>query len=147
MGRADDKGEGIIITTHSELQFYLSLLNQQLPIESQYIGKLADNLNAEIVLGTVQNARSVESQQEEHRTFADDDKKESKQRTSRIDSGRGGGAVGAISGLQGAHAIAEKLADGPEPETRKCDTEQARQHRDYLPNTHTHARSTLTRTL
>lgn len=59
MGRADDKGEGIIITTHSELQFYLSLLNQQLPIESQYIGKLADNLNAEIVLGTVQNAHDA----------------------------------------------------------------------------------------
>ena len=57
MGRADEQGEGIIITTHSELQYYLSLLNQQLPIESQYIGKLADNLNAEIVLGTVQNAR------------------------------------------------------------------------------------------
>ena len=59
MGRADEQGEGIIITTHSELQYYLSLLNQQLPIESQYIGKLADNLNAEIVLGTVQNAREA----------------------------------------------------------------------------------------
>jgi len=56
VNRADDKGVGIIITTHSELQYYLSLLNQQLPIESQYIGKLADNLNAEIVLGTVQTA-------------------------------------------------------------------------------------------
>ena len=56
MGRADDKGEGIIITQHSELQYYLSLLNQQLPIESQFIKKLADNLNAEVVLGTVQNA-------------------------------------------------------------------------------------------
>ena len=29
MGRADEQGEGIIITTHSELQYYLSLLNQQ----------------------------------------------------------------------------------------------------------------------
>ena len=46
MGRADEHGEGIIITTHTELQYYLSLLNQQLPIESQYIAKLADNLNA-----------------------------------------------------------------------------------------------------
>ncbi|KND04164.1 ATP-dependent RNA helicase BRR2 [Spizellomyces punctatus DAOM BR117] len=60
LGRAgrpqfDTNGEGIIITTHSELQYYLSLLNQQLPIESQYISKLADNLNAEIVLGTVRN--------------------------------------------------------------------------------------------
>lgn len=38
---------------HSELQFYLSLLNTQLPIESQYIGTVPDNLNAEVVLGTV----------------------------------------------------------------------------------------------
>ncbi|KAF8970308.1 Sec63-domain-containing protein [Flammula alnicola] len=39
LGRAgrpqyDTFGEGIIITNHSELQYYLSLLNQQLPIES-----------------------------------------------------------------------------------------------------------------
>lgn len=57
----DTFGEGIIITTHQELQFYLSLLNQQLPIESQYIKKLADNLNAEIVLGTVQNVHEATS--------------------------------------------------------------------------------------
>ena len=31
------------------------LLNQQLPIESQFVSKLADNLNAEIVLGTIRN--------------------------------------------------------------------------------------------
>ena len=60
LGRAgrpqyDTKGEGILITNHSELQYYLSLMNQQLPIESQMIGKLADMLNAEIVLGSVQN--------------------------------------------------------------------------------------------
>ncbi|KAK2163706.1 hypothetical protein LSH36_75g12085 [Paralvinella palmiformis] len=64
LGRAgrpqyDTKGEGILITNHSELQFYLSLMNQQLPIESQFIAKLADNLNAEVVLGTVQNAREA----------------------------------------------------------------------------------------
>lgn len=58
LGRAgrpqfDTYGEGIIITTQSEVQYYLSLLNQQLPIESQFIRKLADNLNAELVLGTV----------------------------------------------------------------------------------------------
>eukprot|EP00743_Colponemidia_sp_Colp-15_P003837 GILK01004141.1.p1 GENE.GILK01004141.1~~GILK01004141.1.p1 ORF type:complete len:2133 (-),score=509.56 GILK01004141.1:241-6198(-) len=55
----DNEGEGIIITQHSELQFYLSLLNQQLPIESQFISQLADHLNAEIVLGTVQNVREA----------------------------------------------------------------------------------------
>ena len=51
----DTLGEGYVLTTHSELQYYLSLLNQQLPIESQLINKLPDMLNAEIVLGTVQN--------------------------------------------------------------------------------------------
>ncbi|KAG8908173.1 DEIH-box ATPase [Tulasnella sp. 403] len=60
LGRAgrpqfDTFGEGIIITNHSELQYYLSLMNQQLPIESQFVSKLADNLNAEIVLGNVRN--------------------------------------------------------------------------------------------
>ena len=49
------KGEAILITSHQEMQFYLSLNNAQLPIESQFISKLADNLNAEIVLGTVSN--------------------------------------------------------------------------------------------
>ncbi|KAK3060469.1 hypothetical protein LTS18_008484, partial [Coniosporium uncinatum] len=56
LGRAgrpqyDTFGEGIIITTQNEMQYYLSLLNQQLPIESQFMSKLADNLNAEVVLG------------------------------------------------------------------------------------------------
>jgi len=51
----DTYGEAIIITQHTELQYYLSLLNQQLPIESQFMSKLADNLNAEIVLGTIRN--------------------------------------------------------------------------------------------
>lgn len=60
LGRAgrpqyDTYGEGVIITNHSELQYYLSLMNQQLPIESQFVAKLTDNLNAEIVLGTIRN--------------------------------------------------------------------------------------------
>ncbi|CAD6191493.1 unnamed protein product [Caenorhabditis auriculariae] len=58
LGRAgrpqyDSKGKGILITNHSELQYYLSLMNQQLPVESQMIARLTDMLNAEIVLGTV----------------------------------------------------------------------------------------------
>ncbi len=53
----DTYGEGIIITGHSELQFYLSLFNTQLPIESQYVATIPDNLNAEVVLGTVQVGR------------------------------------------------------------------------------------------
>ena len=44
---------------HQELQFYLSLFNQQLPIESQFVQTIPDNLNAEIVLGTVQNIRDA----------------------------------------------------------------------------------------
>ncbi|KAL4451451.1 hypothetical protein ABPG75_007113 [Micractinium tetrahymenae] len=57
----DTFGEGIIITSHSELQFYLSLFNMQLPIESQYVQTVPDNLNAEVVLGTVQNIRDAAS--------------------------------------------------------------------------------------
>ncbi|GKC19573.1 DExH-box ATP-dependent RNA helicase DExH12-like protein, partial [Tanacetum coccineum] len=65
LGRAgrpqyDTYGEGIIITGHSEVQYYLSLMNQQLPIESQFVSKLADQLNAEIVLGTIQNAKEAQ---------------------------------------------------------------------------------------
>ncbi|KAF4517384.1 hypothetical protein B566_EDAN009812 [Ephemera danica] len=41
------------------MQYYLSLLNQQLPIESQMITKLPDMLNAEVVLGTVQNVKDA----------------------------------------------------------------------------------------
>uniref|UniRef100_A0A674I4Y8 Activating signal cointegrator 1 complex subunit 3 n=1 Tax=Terrapene triunguis TaxID=2587831 RepID=A0A674I4Y8_9SAUR len=64
LGRAgrpqyDTKGEGILITSHGELQYYLSLLNQQLPIESQMVSKLPDMLNAEVVLGNVQNAKDA----------------------------------------------------------------------------------------
>ncbi|OAF66385.1 hypothetical protein A3Q56_05891 [Intoshia linei] len=55
----DVKGEGIMLTNHSELQYYLSLMNQQLPIESQFIAKLADNLNAEIVLGTIEDVHDA----------------------------------------------------------------------------------------
>lgn len=59
LGRAgrpqyDSEGEGIILTQHSELQYYLSLTNLQLPVESQLIKTLPDHLNAEVVLGTVQ---------------------------------------------------------------------------------------------
>ncbi|KAI1345118.1 Sec63 Brl domain-containing protein [Xylariaceae sp. FL0016] len=60
LGRAgrpqyDTYGEGIIITSQNEMQYYLSLLNQQLPIESQFASKLVDNLNAEVVLGNVRS--------------------------------------------------------------------------------------------
>lgn len=59
LGRAgrpgyDRTGEGIIITAHSELNYYMSLINAKLPIESQFMAKLADSLNAEVSLGTIQ---------------------------------------------------------------------------------------------
>ncbi|KAJ1680235.1 Pre-mRNA splicing [Spiromyces aspiralis] len=64
LGRAgrpqyDTFGEGVLITTHSELQYYLSLLNQQLPIESQLASRLPDLLNAEIALGTVRSRQDA----------------------------------------------------------------------------------------
>ena len=56
LGRAgrpqfEDSGLGIIITQHGQLSHYLGMLTHQIPIESQFISKLVDNLNAEIVLG------------------------------------------------------------------------------------------------
>ncbi|KAG2291595.1 hypothetical protein Bca52824_038264 [Brassica carinata] len=56
LGRAgrpqyDQSGEGIIITGHSELQYYLSLMNEQLPIESQFISKLADQMLRRLATG------------------------------------------------------------------------------------------------
>ena len=64
LGRAgriiyDTKGEGIIITSYQELKYYLSLLNQQLPIESQFITQMADQLNAEVVLGSIMNVKDA----------------------------------------------------------------------------------------
>ena len=51
--RYDKCGEGVIITSQDEIQFYLAILNQQLPIESQLMARLADIINAEIVLGSI----------------------------------------------------------------------------------------------
>jgi pre-mRNA-splicing helicase BRR2 len=47
------------MTSYQELKFYLSLNNMQLPIESQFIGSLADQLNAEIVLNSVLNLKDA----------------------------------------------------------------------------------------
>ncbi|CAA6657392.1 unnamed protein product [Spirodela intermedia] len=55
----DKSGEGIIITTHDKLAHYLRLLTSQLPIESQFISALKDNLNAEVALGTVTNVKEA----------------------------------------------------------------------------------------
>ncbi|KAK2078632.1 hypothetical protein QBZ16_003472 [Prototheca wickerhamii] len=55
----DTFGEGIILTTHAELAFYVSLFNTQLPVESQFVGTLPDNLNAEVVLNNVGSLRDA----------------------------------------------------------------------------------------
>lgn len=62
LGRAgridyDEKGEGVVITSHVQLRYYLSLLNTQLPIESQFLSQLADHLNAEVSLGNIATLR------------------------------------------------------------------------------------------
>ena len=48
-----DTGIGFICTTHDKLNHYLSAVTAQQPIESRFSGRLVDNLNAEISLGTV----------------------------------------------------------------------------------------------
>ncbi|CAI5948100.1 unnamed protein product [Closterium sp. NIES-64] len=55
----DSSGEGIIITAHNQLAHYLRLMTHQLPIESQFVAMLKDNLNAEVVLGTVTNVKEA----------------------------------------------------------------------------------------
>ncbi|CAL9109847.1 unnamed protein product [Musa acuminata var. zebrina] len=55
----DKSGEGIILTTHDKLAYYLRLLTSQLPIESQFISSMKDNLNAEVALGTVTNVKEA----------------------------------------------------------------------------------------
>lgn len=48
-------GTGILCTTSDRLSHYLAAITQQHPIESQLMSRIADNLNAEIALGTVTN--------------------------------------------------------------------------------------------
>ena len=57
----DTSGEGIIITAHDKLQFYLQMLTHTVPIESSFIKALPDHLNAEVVSGTVTNLREAVS--------------------------------------------------------------------------------------
>ncbi len=46
-------GVGIIITVHDQLARYINSILSQVPIESQFMQRIADNLNAEVSLGTV----------------------------------------------------------------------------------------------
>ncbi|XP_034488754.1 activating signal cointegrator 1 complex subunit 3 [Drosophila innubila] len=55
----DKSGVGTIITSYDKLNHYLSLLTNQFPIESNFVQCLADNLNAEIGLGTICNVEEA----------------------------------------------------------------------------------------
>jgi activating signal cointegrator complex subunit 3 len=55
----DKAGEGIIITQQATVSRYLAMLTHQIPIESQYIKSLSDNLNAEVTAGTVTNVKEA----------------------------------------------------------------------------------------
>lgn len=60
LGRAgrpgyDKEGEGIIITDQSKVDFYMNLMNEQLPVESKLIGRLPDFINSECVIGNIES--------------------------------------------------------------------------------------------
>lgn len=44
--RFDERGEGIIISGYEEIRYYLGMLNMQVPLESQMLKSLPDQLNA-----------------------------------------------------------------------------------------------------
>ncbi|CCW70800.1 unnamed protein product [Phytomonas sp. Hart1] len=50
-------GHATIITSPEDLSYYLGLINQQLPVESQMMKRVVDMLNAEIALGHVENTK------------------------------------------------------------------------------------------
>lgn len=64
LGRAgrplyDREGEGIIMTSSQEMRHYMSFLNEQQAIESSLLASLPEILNAEIVLGNIQNIKEA----------------------------------------------------------------------------------------
>lgn len=66
LGRAgrpqfDTEGEGLVITTYSEMLYYLSLCNNQLQVESSLLHRLSEHINAEVVIGNISSlAEAVE---------------------------------------------------------------------------------------
>jgi activating signal cointegrator complex subunit 3 len=55
----DTSGEAIMVTTQESMNKYLGMLMSQAPMESQFVSRLADHLNAEIVSGTVSNIKEA----------------------------------------------------------------------------------------
>lgn len=59
LGRAgrpglDTEGEGIVITQQAQVSFYMSLMTEQLPVESKLISRLPEFINAECVVGSIE---------------------------------------------------------------------------------------------
>ncbi|GMN55177.1 hypothetical protein TIFTF001_024300 [Ficus carica] len=50
--------EGIVTAVHTELQYYLSMMNQHLPMECQFVSKLTDQLNANCSWNCSESRRS-----------------------------------------------------------------------------------------
>lgn len=66
LGRAgrpgyDKEGEGIIITEQAKVDFYMNLMNEQLPVESKLIGRLPDFVNSECVIGNIESLEDAVS--------------------------------------------------------------------------------------
>lgn len=57
--RYDTHGEGIVITNQTDVQYFLAILNQQLPIESQFVSMVVDALNAEVVSGSIKSRKDA----------------------------------------------------------------------------------------
>ena len=55
----DTFGSAVLITKSNKLHHYLAAITSQVPIESKFLNSLTDNLNAEIVLGTVNNVEDA----------------------------------------------------------------------------------------
>ncbi|KAL3290201.1 hypothetical protein HHI36_023560 [Cryptolaemus montrouzieri] len=55
----DTSGHATIITSQAKMSFYMNMLMSQTPIESRFLDKLPDNLNGEIVLGTISNVKEA----------------------------------------------------------------------------------------
>ena len=55
----DTSGHGIIITSHAKLSHYTHMCVRSTPIESQFVSRLADHLNAEVALGTVTSVKEA----------------------------------------------------------------------------------------
>lgn len=56
VGFGSSLGRACIITSSAEdLQYYLTAVTEQLPIESQFVKRLVDSMNAEVVLGSIRS--------------------------------------------------------------------------------------------